>query len=210
MSAVLDLEKGIAAFKLLVQETPERAERAAAFGINDTTLYARRQVAKRIRGELNFKLSYLNGDTSGGKRLSVTKKAKPGDLEGVVLGRDRPTSLARFKTGPSRFGRPRVAPRVRVRATGGNRALKRGFYVKLRAGKAASSDNFNEGLAIRVSPGEQVRNKMAGAVPFGKNTFLLYGPSVGQAARSHMQKLVGDVGTELQDNFARHYERLTR
>src|SRR5690606_23345924 len=64
--------------------------------INASADRARKLGADEIRSQINFPGSYLRGADS---RLTVTKRASAANLEAVVTGRRRATSLARFIVG---------------------------------------------------------------------------------------------------------------
>lgn len=193
--------RGLQAFEELIKRLGDGVLPSASQAINDTTSFARAEGSRRIRSRFNFKAGYLEG------RLQVTKRAKPGDLEGVVTGRDRPTSLARFAQGTPRFGKQRTAPRVKVRTLGGTTAVRNGFYMRLRKGSSViSAENANVGLAIRLKEGERVKNKNT-MVPVGGDLYLLYGPSVGQIYRTESEKSLDQVSAFLVNRFAHHLER---
>jgi hypothetical protein len=200
--------KGLEEVTQYFERLPEVAERASLLAINDTARFARREGSKQIRSQVNFKRDYLGSETSG--RFVIGQFATAKRQEAVIVGRDRPTSLARFATGAVRFGRPRSPIKVKVSAGGSATQLKRAFFVRLRAGKALNEDNFNVGLAVRVNKGEKITNKRISAAPFGKNAFLLYGPSVGQVFSSVADELVGPVADRLEQDFVRQFERLSR
>lgn len=205
MTAVLEIvTRDLDALKEYFREQPEVARRAAEFAVNDTALYARREGAKQIRKEVNFPAHYVSGENG---RLMIASRAHGNDLEAVVRGRDRPTSLARFANKPSGFGAQRTAPRVRVSANGGRASMKGAFFVRLKRGSAdVSADSANIGIAIRLKNGERVRGKHT-MVPMGKGLYLLYGPSVGQVFRTVAADIEPRVSDRLVDNFIRHYER---
>lgn len=192
---------GLKEFDRLLQTLGQSVEPAASFAINETAVFARRVGSQAIRNRINFKANYLQ------ERLAITKRAKPADLEGVVTGRDRPTSLARFAQGTPRFGRQRSAPRVRVKAAGGASPIRNGFFMRLRRGNSViSAENANIGLAIRLKEGERVKNKNE-MVPIGSNLYLLYGPSVGQVYRTVAENTADQVGAQLANRFAHHLGR---
>ena len=193
---------GIKEFENLVRLLGASVEDSAADAINDTAVFARKLGSKEIRRRFNFKANYLDGG-----RLAIARRAKPNDLEAVIRGRDRPTSLARFAQGTPTFGRQRTSPRVRVKAMGGARVIRNGFYMRLRSGSAILRDeNANVGLAVRLRPGERIKNKNEMA-PIGGNLYLLYGPSVGQVFRTEAVELTDQVTAQLATRFAHHLGR---
>lgn len=190
--------EGLKDFDRILRTMGASVAPSAASAINDTAVYARRLGSQEIRRRLNFKASYLQD------RLAISKRARPDDLEGVVTGRDRPTSLARFASGTPKFGRQRRPPRVRVKAVGGANPIRNGFYMRLRRGNSViSAENANVGLAIRLREGERVKNKNE-MVPIGSNLYLLYGPSVGQAYRTAAPDTSDEVSKQLANRFT-HY-----
>lgn len=193
---------GLEAFDELLRRLGQSVEPSASDAINETAVFARRLGSQEIRQRINFKAKYIDGG-----RLAVTRRAKPADLEAVVTGRDRPTSLARFAQGSPRFGRQRTPPRVRVKAGGGASPIRNGFWMRLRRGNSiVSAENANIGLAIRLAEGERVKNKNE-MVPVGRNLYLLYGPSVGQVYRTVAEKTSDDVAAQLANRFAHHLGR---
>lgn len=196
------IETGLAEFDKMLQALGAGVEPSAADAINDTVVFARRLGSQEIRKRINFKAKYIDGG-----RLAITRRAKPADLEAVVTGRDRPTSLARFAQGAPKFGRQRTPPRVRVKASGGASPIKGGFFMRLRRGNSViSAENANVGLAIRLKEGERVKNKND-MVPVGRNLYLLYGPSVGQVYRTVSENTSDEVAAQLANRFAHHLGR---
>lgn len=193
---------GLKAFDELLRQLGQSVEPSASDAINETAVFARRLGSQEIRQRINFTAKYIDGG-----RLAITRRAKPADLEAVVTGRDRPTSLARFAQGSPRFGRQRTPPRVRVKASGGASPIRNGFWMRLRRGNSVvSAENANIGLAIRLAEGERVKNKNE-MVPIGRNLYLLYGPSVGQVYRTVAEKSSDEVSAQLANRFAHHLGR---
>ena len=192
---------GFASMAKFLDEIPDRAKKAASLAINQT---ADRQGLKLIRGkmreQINFPARYLEDP----RRLGVTSRAKPENLEAVITGRSRPTSLATF-VASGRGGRGAAPVRLRVNP-GRTRTIQQAFLFNLRAGTEAGG---NVGLAIRLKPGQRVFNK-AVMKPFVSGLYLLYGPSVDQIFRT----VAGDVAPELADvlleEFMRQFARLER
>lgn len=173
---------------------PERATAAAKLAINQTAdrggLTA---IRKAMREEAAFPAGYLEKP----KRLGVTKRAKETDLEAIITGRARPTSLARFVSGKT----------VRVNP-GRARQLSQAFLVKLKAGQGpVSEDSFNLGLAIRLRKGEVIANKRE-MVPFAAGLYLLYGPSVDQVFREVAVSEAPEIADILIEEFKRQFARL--
>lgn len=194
--------KGLDGFREVLEALGAAVEPAAALALNEAARYGRRLGSEQIRREVNLKAGYIDAG-----RLQVTRRAEANNLEAIITARDRPTSLARFGQGAPRFGAQRVAPRARVKASGGSSTLKRGFYLRLRRGNSVvSSENANIGLAIRLKEGERVQNKNQMA-SIGDGVYLLYAPSVGQVFRSVSDRIAEDVGIQAANRFAHHIGR---
>jgi hypothetical protein len=80
------------------------------------------------------------------------------------------------------------------------------FLMRLRAG-AGTADNYNIGLAIRLAPGERIRNKRV-MTQVGHNLYLLYGPSVDQVFRTVADDNAPEIATMVRDEFYRQFARL--
>ena len=178
----------------------ERVTRSAVQAINRAADRARTQAARQIGREVAFPAGYL--DPSAG-RLKVGRKATRTAMEASVLGRGRPTSLARFVAGsPTKAG-----VQVQVKP-GSTKAIPRAFLIKLRAGTADIETKSNAGLAIRLKPGQRLTG--AYAKPLNQSgLYLLYGPSVDQALLSaHKESgvavdIAGFTADFLNDEFSR-------
>ncbi len=182
---------------------------AAQLAINDAADFARRLGGAEIRKKVNLPARYVTGGNAAA-RLAVTRRARGEDLEAIVTGRDRPTSLARYSSSTKTIGRRRSPIRVQVEKGGAGGVFENAFFMRLRKGSAAvMEENSNIGLAVRLKPGERIRNKKD-MVPFGGGLYLLYGPSVGQVYRTVAEETVGKVSDRLQDRFSDHMERLAR
>lgn len=171
-------------------------KRWAAQAINKTADRGRAQAAREIRDQVNFPAQYLS---PAGKRLFVSKQAQRNDLEGRIKARTRATSLARFATGTTRINKPGV--RVEV-APGRARFLKRAFMVRLKAGNADLDTRNNLGLAVRLKPGETLRNKSE-VRKLDSGLYLLYGPSVDQIFRARDG---GGVAEDIAPGLAKYME----
>lgn len=175
--------------------------------INSTVQEARHIADRRIRKDTAFPAGYLVQGNRGGK-LKVTKSATPNDLQAAIRAEFRPTSLARFSAQTSP-GLAKRAGGVHVTVKPGSmKFMKKAFLVKLRRGTALTESIHNLGLAIRLKPGENVKNKKV--VPASKTNkkwngvFLLYGPSVDQTFRSVAEQM----GPEVKAFLEREYLRL--
>lgn len=181
-------------------KAPEKLVRFATMAINKTVDRARTRAAERITQQVAFPASYLRGTDS---RLAVTKRATGNDLEGIVSGRHRPTSLARFvRDNDPTAARKRGGLTVKVKP-GEARFMKGAFLVKLRAGAAKTDTKYNLGVAIRLNQGQRPRNSSA-AVQLDHNVWLLYGPSVNQV----FQTVREDVAPETRDYLVAEFMRL--
>lgn len=154
------------------QNLPKEIGIAASRALNATLKRTRADASKRIRQQVNFSASYLNQND----RLAVTQNSRPDNLEGIIAARTRPTSLARFATGntPNKMG---VTVQVKP---GSARYMRRAFLIKLNRGSTQTETQFNLGLAMRLKPGEDVRNKKD-MIKIASGLYLFYGPSVAQA-----------------------------
>lgn len=188
-------------FKLL----PDRSNRAAVMAINQVTQRdAMRMSQDEIYNEIAFPKGYLSGD-----RLYVAKKATGNDLEAVIIGRKRATSLARFAQGQPVSNALKNGVRVQVKR-GESVHLRRAWLVRLNRGASKTEDNYNIGLALRVNPGESIKGKhgehkswlVPGVIA------LLYGPSVDQIFRQVADDIAEPVGRRLVDEFIRQFDRL--
>lgn len=177
-----------------IEEVPEAILVAARQAVNKTTERARATAAREMRRQVNFPARYLSGSDG---RLQIVKRAQGRSLEGVVRGRHRATSLARFAVGgtPGRGG-----VRVQVKP-GGARFLRRSFLIKLRSGTSGIDTAFNLGLAVRSDAG---RPKTAyKPLPIGNNLWLLYGPSVDQVFRTVAPDIAPEMAEFMEAEFGR-------
>lgn len=175
---------------------------AAAQALNKTAERGRAEAARQIRQQVNFPVQYLNPQS---KRLFVSKKAQRNDLEARIRARTRATSLSRFVTGSAQLHKQGV--RVEV-APGRARFLKRAFLVRLRSGTANTDTLHNLGLAVRLKPGETLRNK-TDARKLDRNLYVLYGPSIDQVFRARDGTGVADeMIPELEQTMETEFLRL--
>jgi hypothetical protein len=178
-----------------LKELPLEVQTAASRALNATLRTTRTDSAKRISRQVNFTSRYL----TSGDRLAVRKFATPSKLEGVIGGRDRATSLARFATS-STINKKGVTVEVKP---GTAKFMRRAFLVRLPQGKALTETKFNLGLAIRLKPGETLNNKKK-FIKLQGNLYLLYGPSVGQV----FNEVRDDVTPAALDFFEDEFFRL--
>lgn len=200
------------------ERLPHIAEEASILAVNDSAAFSQRTGSKGIRSQVNLTAGYLGSPNDGaGARLGITKRAHAGDVEAVVRGRERPTSLARFAVGTKTPGRRTAGRpvRVKVAASGAARVMPGAWLVRLRSGRNMDDDNFNLGLAVRLRPGQRL-NKREMSTPIGapskdgSRVYLLYGPSVAQVFREVAQTLQDPVSDRVESEFIRQFERLSK
>lgn len=185
--------------KRFFDELPEIATRSASMAINDV---ASRDALKLLRKDIESQVDFPTGYLSQPDRLGVSRKATPNNLEAVITARDRATSLARFARGQTVANTRGKGVRVQVKP-GVTKQLPKAFLVNLR--------NGNTGLAVRLKDGQSLRNKNDGrVVKLGKNTYLLYGPSVDQVFRDVADGNSSEIGQLVTNEFFRQFARLTR
>lgn len=197
--------RGLDEQKERFERMPDVANTAARIAINDTVALAKREGSKLIPKEISFKAGYLQDN------LNITRKASDRRLEAELTGRDRATSLARFIKGNPTVGRRTKGASIKVNVSpeGGTRNIVDAFLIRLRAGKQAVSDAFNIGLAIRLKPGERVRNKRE-MVAHSKGLYLLYGPSVAQVFDDVAEDMEPMLSDHCEEEFVRQFERLEK
>lgn len=179
---------------LEVESLTPAIERAALRAVNATADRTRTGSADYIYSRLNFPKGYL---APAQKRLFVSKKAKQGDLEAIITGRHRATSLARFVTGGMAG---RKGARVSIKR-GSSVELPNAFLMKLRSGGGVETKD-NLGLAIRTKRGA-TPDKAYKPVKISETLWLLYGPSVSQAFRYAADKEADEAAQYLRAEFSR-------
>lgn len=166
--------------------------RAARLAVNKATDRGRALGARKIREQVAFPARYLSGENG---RLRVSRKATDKRLEGAITGQDRPTSLARFSRDRDPAATRRKGGVTVTVAPGHTKFMKGAFLMRLR--------NGNLGLAVRLKPGESIRNKSA-VRKVGKGLYLLYGPGVDQVFRTVAQEDVAPYSADyLEQEFLR-------
>jgi hypothetical protein len=193
--------------ELYFQRMPEAATEAARMAINDIAAGRGMSLARReIEDQVAFPAGYINND-----RMAVSKRATNADLEAIITARQRPTSLARFAQGDKTPGKPQINGIQVVVHSGNSKTMRKAFFVKLRAGKSATDDNYNIGLAIRLKPGERViyNKKQQNMVQLSHGVYVLYGPSIEQIFRSVADEIAPELLNMLSDEFLRQFTRLT-
>lgn len=193
---------GLDALRAGLEKYPANIDRIQSMAINEVAAWARAEAGREIREQANFPRNYLTGRDG---RLYIKKRAKAGDTEAIITGRQRATSLARFSnTRDIGIARRRGGVNVEVKP-GVSKFMKGAFLMRLRAGNTLTDTQHNLGLAIRLKPGERVRNKTQMA-QIAKNLYLLYGPSVDQIFRSVADNMTPDIEGRLRTEFDRLIE----
>lgn len=190
-----------------IEGFPDAATQAARIALNDVAEGEGLAVyRKAISEQVDFGDGYLTSD-----RLGVTSKARNNNLAVTITGRQRATSLARFAKGQSVQSTRRKGVRVRVKPGGGGGFMENAWLVRLRKGSSISRDGFNVGLAIRLQPGERLRNKReVKSVQLDQNVYLLYGPSVDQVFRDVAVTDTPVVLEKVGNEFFRQFFRLSK
>src|SRR5690625_883284 len=163
-----------------IEHLDERVLMRARQAINTTLRRARTRANQDIRQQVAFKTRYL------GARLRITQYAEGRDLQGTTLCTGRPTSLDRCASS-AQCVNGQVAPGRRKR-------MGRAFLLPLRGGSI--------GLALRLKPGERLRNKKR-VTQVSKTLYLLYGPAVNQVFAGVAEDRADDFALYLQDEFTR-------
>lgn len=187
-----------------VERVPRVAEQAARIAINDTiTRKGRKLLVAEMEAQVAFPINYVNDE-----RLFLKDRATDGNLEATLIGRQRPTSLARFSTGGA-IGQRGLPIRIRVRRGSGGRVTNNAFLLRLNAGRGVTEDRYNIGLALRVPQGTGLTGRKAGnAKEIFPDVYLLYGPSVDQVFRSVAADKAGELGDMVRTEFLRQFDRL--
>ncbi len=175
----------------------DKIKARAAMAINATATKYRTVGSREIRELIAFPARYLDSKTDG--RLRVRQRASADSLEAAIEGRFDATSLTRFVKGSVRHGRN--APKLHVEQ-GKQSVIPNSFIMNLASG--------NQGLAIRLKPGETIKNKrrMVSFTKKDSNLYLLYGPSVDQLFRQVSREVAPDAAAYLEKEFIRLTENL--
>lgn len=179
--------------------------RAAVKALNKIARDARSVGSAMIRKQVNFPARYLSEQD---KRFYISKKASGSSLEAKITAQGRATSLAQFVSGGAKPGKPGVYVEVQP---GRARFMRKAFLIKLPQGNNAITDTkFNLGLAIRLRPGETLKNKVSSR-RVAKGLYVLYGPSVSQVFRANdgsgvAEEMSPKVADQLSDEFLRLLE----
>ncbi len=176
---------------------------AMRMAINDV---ASRGGMAMIRQEMTEQIAFPKGYLSG-DRIGVTKRATNANLEAVITGRQRATSLARFSSATGVNQRGGVSVRV---SKGRTTYIRQAWLVRLKKGASLDQDNYNIGLAIWVNPGEKVNKRTLHQSWLVKDQVaLLYGPSVDQVFSEVSGNVADPIGDMVIDEFYRQFARLT-
>ncbi len=193
LDKILDLE----AFLVAV---PDKTRQAAAYAMNDVlTGQGLARFRKAVAAEVNFPSGYVDD------KIEMAQRATPTRLVASLVGRQRPTSLARFATSGTVGGKGGVTVRVK----GGSRFMRDAFLVRLKSGASITDDGYNVGLAIRLKEGMVLNKKdTSRMVHLENNVVLLYGPSVDQilrneAAEAEAPEVMDAIATEFFRQFTR-------
>lgn len=179
------------------EKAPDIAKKAMSMAINQVaTRKAEPNFRKKMRSQVSFPRGYLESED----RFGVAKKAKPADLEAVIRGRDRPTSLARFQQ--YRDARVARGKKLRIQVKPGSvKTSDKAFLVNLK--------NNNLGLAIRLKEGQKPQAAYKPTLLDAKrNVWLLYGPSVDQVFKSIADESMGEISNQVQTEFERNFARM--
>lgn len=192
-----------------IEDVPKIATDSIRMAINTVSRgKAMTRIKKAMMDEIAFPTGYLSQD-----RLKVVKVAKAHDLEAIIVGRKRATSLARFVTGGAMVTNSKRPGGVQVRVKRGKTTvIKNAFLVRLNKGASVSEDGYNIGLAVRLSAGEQLANKRTQHKSWlvkGK-VALLYAPSVDQVFRSVAPEQAPSIADDISAEFHRNFARLSK
>lgn len=196
--------RGLQAVEQFFERAPAAATAAARMAINDVASKSGMSLIRdQMLAQVAFPRGYLSGD-----RLRVGQRATNANLEAIIVGRKRATSLARFATGPTILnGKGGVQVRVK---NGRTTYFKKAWLVRLRAGASMDEDKFNVGMALRLAPGERVsKNTEHRSWLIPGKVALLYGPSVDQVFRDVAYQVDEPIGIMVEDEFYRQFARLT-
>lgn len=193
IAQVLDLEN-------FLVSVPDKTRQAAAYAMNDVlTGQGLVRFRKAVAAEVQFPPGYVDD------KIDIAQRATPTRLVATVVGRQRPTSLARFAAGGAVGGKGGVTVRVKGSAS----HMPGAFLVRLRQGSGTTDDGFNVGLAVRLKEGTVLKKKdTSRMVHLEQNVVLLYGPSVDQILRNEVAEaetpeVVDAIATEFFRQFAR-------
>jgi hypothetical protein len=177
--------------------------KAATQALNKIARDSRARAARLIRDKVNLPASYV---APAQKRLYVSQFATGGHLEAKITAQGRATSLARFVQGNAKPGKLGVYVEV---SPGKARLMKRAFVIKLPGTGGGTTDTTaNLGLAIRLRPGETMKNKLFSR-RVASGLYVLYGPSVSQIFRANDGDGVAtDMAPRVAEDLTNEFLRL--
>lgn len=181
----------------------ERRRQKAVQAINKIARDARAEAARKVLRQVALPASYV---APGNNRLYVSKQANNRSLEARITAQGRATSLARFVQGPAKINTAGIHLTIQP---GHARFLKRAFLIRL-PGKDGRTDAGagNLGLAVRLGPGEALRNKNYSR-RVASSLYVLYGPSVAQVFRDNQDEGVAtDIAPGVANKLADEFRRL--
>lgn len=184
--------------------SPERLARARTRALNTVARNGRAMIARDIREQIALPARYVS---EGDKRLYVAQKASDGRPEAIIRASGRPTSLARYAKNPGTAASASKSGVLVEVQPGKARLMRKAFFLKLPQGSVLTDTQYNLGLAVRLKPGESLRNK-ASTVRMANGLYLLYGPSVDQVFMANngtgiAQDRAPVLATQLEREFLR-------
>lgn len=179
---------------------PDVTNRAASYAMNDVLAgQGLARYKKAVAAEVPFPSGYVDD------KITLDQRATPTRLVASVVGRQRPTSLARFASGAvgQKGG-------ITVRTKRGSQFMPSAFLVRLNAGSAITDDGYNIGLAVRLKEGMTLTKKdTSRMVHLEANVVLLYGPSVDQILRNEVaESTTPEVVDAIASEFFRQFARM--
>jgi hypothetical protein len=188
---------------LLKTVDPDRLDRIRIMAVNKVARDGRALLARDVVEQVALPKEAVS---ASGKRLYVAQQATGNRPEAIIRASGRPTSLARYARSPQTSERGAGAT-VEV-SPGKARYLRKAFFIKLPQGTVLTDTQYNLGLAVRLRPGETLRNKIS-AVRMANGLYLLYGPSVDQVFKANDgDGLVKDRAPMLTDRLQAEVLRL--
>lgn len=181
-----------------ISEWSQSRKVSAARALNFAADKVRTSSIPKMLEEVNFPSGYLM--PSKGNFFSRLT-ANPGNLVASVTAKARATSLSRFAIA-GKLGTPGIIVQVKK---GHSVDMPKAFFMRLRAGQTLTETKNNLGVAVRLRPGDPLRNRRDMALPLkdGSNIYLLYGPSVDQVFRTLRDENIELAAQYMEDEFIR-------
>lgn len=181
----------LTSLEMYFKALPDVANQSASIALNDVMGQngkGTKLLRQMTQQEVNFPNGYVDDE-----KIKTISYAAPDHLEVHIQARKRATSLARFATSrkPATTKAERDKGVTVAVHRGKQKTIRSGFLIRLRSGASLTEDNYNIGLAVRLKPGETLKNKKQVTQGNLKGLYLLYGPSV--------EQVVGEVVTENED-----------